>query len=102
MGGLMDRDCGETCYKTHVHHGMDEKIRDWNLLPNNLYEQVGKKHFKFQDTSCKFKPVPFDEKESATFDKSINISKEVNTFDPIDQWKVRTVDIIFGGGFFVK
>jgi len=102
--GLMDRDCGETCYKTHVHHGKDEKIRNWNLLPNNLYEQVGKKHFKFQDTSCKFKPVPFDKKESATFDKSINISKEVNTFDPIDQWKVRTVDIIFGGpnAFFVK
>jgi hypothetical protein len=55
-------------------------------------------HYPFSNLSCKIPSKPFDQEETHAFNNAIDISEEVNNFDPISGWRIRTVDIVSGTG----
>jgi len=96
---LFDKNCEITqCSKVHIHKGNDEKIKDWKLLPKHLTikESSSENGIDFPNyASISTTQKQPNKKEVVMFSEALHLTELVNVDDPIDAWKIRTVDVEF-------
>jgi len=80
--------------KIFLHKGKNEKLRDWNILPVNLHVFDEKRNMSFRGTDCLPSPINYSGTRVINFD-SVKLVDVVNTYDPISEWILRTVDVKF-------